>query len=522
MDANELEERIARVVAGVGTREDARCLRDACAADPALGRRVAELVAVERCLGAVLAGEDGERRFAAEVIARLRVREGEDGFRQAVERRIVRVRWQRRLAVGALAASLVLAVVGGFWTDRRGGRPVLVRSEAASWEGEPNGLVTADHLEVGRRLALRAGMVELGFRRGVRVVVEGPAVFRIDAEDAMWLERGRIFAEVLRPEGRGFTVDGPGGRVVDLGTRFGVSVAPSGGMEVHVLQGKVEALPGRGGRAMIPLGENEGLRMEAGRVDRIRAEESEFLTALPPVATGEAGFIRWDFEEGDGLRCLNRGRGLAPELATAEMRDLGGGEPPRRVVGPRGGALAFDGRGDYLEAPFKGISGSGARTVAMWVRVPPDLGATESYALIGWGDVMGMGTAWQISVNPDERDGPLGRLRAGTGKGAVVGTTDLRDGRWHHIAAVMYGGPAASTATHVLLYVDGELEATTRKSVREIRTRVDEVGHGIWVARGLSAVSPLPSGTDFFRGEIDEIVLMDAALDQRSIRGLMR
>lgn len=520
MDANEQEEAIARLVGGQGTAADARRLREACEGDPVLCGRVAELVAVERLLGAVMAGEDGERRFAAEVIAQ--VAAAEDGFEKRVERRIVRWQWRRRWVAAAAAAAVVLGAAGLYRLDQRGGRPVLVRAEAALWEDSSGEPALGARVERGRRLALKAGMVELGFRRGVRVLVEGPAAFRIDAEDAMWLERGRIFAEVLRPEGRGFTVDGPGGRVVDLGTRFGVSVAPGGGMEVHVLQGKVEALPGRGGREMIPLGENEGLRMEAGRVDRIRAEESEFLTDLPPVATGDAGFIRWDFEEDDGLLCHNRGRGLAPDLATAEMRDLGGGEPPRRVAGPRGRALAFDGRGDYLEAPFKGISGSGARTVAMWVRVPPDLGVGESYAMIGWGDVMGSGTAWQISVNPEEKDGPLGRLRAGTGRGAVVGTTDLRDGRWHHIAAVMYGGPAASTATHVLLYVDGELEATTRKSIREIRTRVDEVDHGIWIARGLSAVSPVPDGTGFFRGELDDIVLMDAALDQRSIRGLMR
>jgi hypothetical protein len=351
------------------------------------------------------------------------------------------------------------------------------------------------------------------------VLVEGPATFKVTGPDSMWLERGRIFADVVKPEGKGFTVDGPGGRVIDLGTRFGVAAGPGGEMEVHVLQGKVEALPAQSGGPVVSLGQDEGLRIDRRAVARIPADESGFLTSLPPATIRDAGYILWKFDEASGPLCLNSGRGLGPADSAARML---GGSPPARVSGPRGRALAFDGIGSYLDTPFKGIPGSGARTIAMWVRVPEDLKITESYAMIAWGDVSGEGTAWQISVNPDPAEGTLGGLRAGTGRGAVVGSTDLRDGRWHHLAVVMYGGPAASTATHVLLYVDGELEPTTRKSIREISTDIDSVNHGIWIGRNLSVAAPDPPGARYFRGEIDEILLMDTALDRQSIRGFMK
>jgi hypothetical protein len=85
----------------------------------------------------------------------------------------------------------------------------------------------------------------------------------------------------------------------------------------------------------------------------------------------------------------------------------------------------------------------------------------------------------------------------------------------------MYGGPDASTATHILLYVDGELEETTRQSIREIRTDVGSVNHGIWIGRNLSTSNPQPADAYFFRGEIDEVYLMDSTLDQPAIRRFM-
>jgi hypothetical protein len=140
--------------------------------------------------------------------------------------------------------------------------------------------------------------------------------------------------------------------------------------------------------------------------------------------------------------------------------------------------------------------------------------------MVGWGRVEGRGSAWQISANPVADEGPLGALRVGTGRGAVVGTTDLRDGKWHHLTVVMYGG-SPTTATHVLLYVDGVLESTTRKSVRTIDTQPSTVSHGVWLGRNLSQWSPDPPGASFFRGELDEVHIFAAALDQPMIHQVM-
>lgn len=524
MHPAEFDEITSRLLDGDCPPADAGRLRAACENDPALLERFAARVANDRLLGLVLAGKDGASRFAAEAVTRIRADAGPlpgsaspTGFVRGVSRRITLRKRRTRQAAFALAAAVTLVAGTALLFSLQRPRTVLVRSEAADWSGPAPS--TGHPVTTGELMTLEAGLVELDFGSHVHVLVEGPAAFKVNGPGSMWLDHGRIFADVTSPAGKGFTVDGPGGRIVDHGTRFGVAADPGGEMEVHVLQGLVETRPAKAGESVVSLRQNEGLRFDRSEVRRIPAEESEFLTSLPPVTSPDAGYILWKFDEPAGDLCLNSGSGLAPDLATARMQ---GDSPPVRISGPRGGAVSFDGRGGFLDSPFKGIPGSGARTVALWARIPPDLRITESYALIGWGDVSGEGTAWQISINPDPLDGPPGCLRAGTGRGAVVGSTDLRDGRWHHLAVVMYGGPDASTATHVLLYVDGELESTTRKSVREIRTDIDAVDHGIWIGRNLSVNSSSPPDAYFFRGEIDELLLMDTALDQKAIRRFMR
>ena len=95
----------------------------------------------------------------------------------------------------------------------------------------------------------------------------------------------------------------------------------------------------------------------------------------------------------------------------------------------------------------------------------------------------------------------------------MLGTTDLRDGRWHHVAAVAVKD---GDGTSVLLYVDGVLEAVKRNSIDRMETAtrsgVSEkvrFGHQIY-------------WEDFFmRGALDEVYVFESALSGDEIRMLM-
>ena len=161
--------------------------------------------------------------------------------------------------------------------------------------------------------------------------------------------------------------------------------------------------------------------------------------------------------------------------------------------------------------------------MVFWVKVFSIFFVLHGYGMVSWGR-MANGAAWQISPNPAENEGPLGRLRIGVKEAPVIGTTDLRDDQWHHIAVVMYGGETADTATHILLYVDGQLEQTSVKSVSAIQTDLDSPrSHPVMFGRNL-AFSPANETTKsrFFKGGLDEIFVFDTALEPEDIRRLMK
>jgi hypothetical protein len=87
-------------------------------------------------------------------------------------------------------------------------------------------------------VVLSEGLAEITFRNGVRMVLEAPVEFTLrDANEAS-LQSGRLVTYVP-PEARGFSIETPHSRVVDLGTEFGVGVNSGGETEVQVFRGEV-------------------------------------------------------------------------------------------------------------------------------------------------------------------------------------------------------------------------------------------------------------------------------------------
>lgn len=114
----------------------------------------------------------------------------------------------------------------------------LVKSTGCKWAAST--LPTAE----GSRVAagtyeLVEGLATLKFDSGAEVVLEAPATLElIDAMNCR-LRSGTLVSDVP-PEAIGFTVDTLKARVVDYGTRFGVSTSADGEYTVQVLTGRVE------------------------------------------------------------------------------------------------------------------------------------------------------------------------------------------------------------------------------------------------------------------------------------------
>jgi hypothetical protein len=197
-----------------------------------------------------------------------------------------RARW----ALAAAAAVLVMGLSLWHWWPRK----TLV----AQVEVEVLGLVGAkiagpnDGMRIHDRVRLDAfdlhgGEAQLRLPSDVKLVVSGPAEVRfIDPMHARVLH-GKVTVD-CGARGKGFILDTPVTRVVDVGTQFGVEARVDGATDVMVIKGSVDLFnPGQPQRAT-PLEQGEAVRVDArqalARIVNITGglQPGEWSTQPPP------------------------------------------------------------------------------------------------------------------------------------------------------------------------------------------------------------------------------------------------
>ena len=445
--------------------------------------------------------------------------------------RPVFVRWS--LAGLAAAAALTLAFVsfnrpaaGDSAADVKPSETVaqLSGAKSAQWAAGAAAPRPGERLRRGARLELASGFVEITFDSGARVVLEGAASFDVNSPWDATLHRGALKASVPH-EAIGFRVSNPAVEVVDLGTEFTMTAGADGAAEVLVLKGEVEAAPRADGHdTTILLRENEGRRFAGSGVSDVHDRAAKLARSAQTVPLERAAlglnYVHWSFDEPAGatLRAETAGapRAACDASLTAAAPDA------LRTSGRWSGALRLDGTG-YAHAAVPGLSGNAPHTVAFWVRVPSDAQLSDAYAMVAWRSTSRKLRARPVHIgwnrNPDE--GTLGALRTDFGGGCAIGTTPLRDGRWHHVTVVFMPGEEAGTPVQVQQYVDGRLESgsiipgkTRGPAGAENSTLADT----LWLGCRLS-----PGGlrSDRFRGEIDELYLADRGFEPQEIVSLM-
>ncbi len=368
--------------------------------------------------------------------------------------------------------------------------------------------------------SLQSGYAELMLNNGVQLMLEAPITLDFKNVDVVYVLQGNLVANVPE-QATGFTVLTPSSEIIDLGTEFAIAVDEKGASEVHVIKGEVKAR-GLHEKQFVNLFKDDARAFDVHQqVSIIASDPKRFRRSLPGKSATNPDFLHWSFDDQRTLTVAS-GKGFDIEAFSGQLKAINGGIGPVYENGQFGQALFFNGQDAYVETAFKGIGGNKPRTVAFWAKVPDDFTINNGYGMVSWG-LFKKGTAWQISPNPVERTGPLGRIRIGTMGAPVVGTTDLRDRRWHHIAVVMYGGSESDISTHILLYVDGQLENTSYKAVTKINTVLDDQkSRPLIFGRNIAFTKENEPVNKFFRGWLDEIFIFDAALDQQQIHNLMK
>ncbi|MCX6856643.1 MAG: FecR domain-containing protein [Verrucomicrobia bacterium] len=146
--------------------------------------------------------------------------------------------WRWHIVTGAAAA---LAAASAVWLMNTQPTPVatLVKAQSCKWGNSALPTLEGGLLTPGL-LDLVEGMATLHFKSGAEVVMEAPVSLEVLSTMECRVRKGTVVADVPE-QAKGFTIYTPETKVVDWGTRFGVSAGDDGKCLVHVIKGLVEA-----------------------------------------------------------------------------------------------------------------------------------------------------------------------------------------------------------------------------------------------------------------------------------------
>lgn len=183
------------------------------------------------------------------------------------------------------------------------------------------------------------------------------------------------------------------------------------------------------------------------------------------------------------------------------------------VAGVHGNALSLDGADGSVSlsgVPAANLpSGSAPRTVMAWIKTEP---AQENATIFGYGANVN-GQRFSFRTNASAGNPTNHRLRLEVQGGAIVGSTNLNDGQWHHVAVVCddFNDDDTMNVNETKLYVDGVADTIATASSRVMNTTA-----GTTAVLGGSNHSAAYS----FSGQIDEFRVFPEALSAAEVQAL--
>jgi hypothetical protein len=187
-------------------------------------------------------------------------------------------------AVLLLAAGACLWLVGG--SDHGDEIAWLTNAQNCQWADQR---APAGDMRAGKLLCLERGLAEIRLLKGARLILEAPASLELLSANSARLVRGKLTARVP-DSAKGFQLQLPQGKVIDLGTEFGVAVAADGTTDVYVFAGRVEAQGDPTDTApptSLSLTEKQAARIDSRGVSlqpaRPQPGHSDFVRGIPVV-----------------------------------------------------------------------------------------------------------------------------------------------------------------------------------------------------------------------------------------------
>jgi hypothetical protein len=301
-------------------------------------------------------------------------------------------------------------------------------------------------------LRLASGMVSIEFASGARVLLEGPAELELRTEMEAFCRSGKMRVEVP-PPARGFAVEIPAARVVDIGTTFGLDVRDDGAASVKVIRGEIEV---RREKAIHRLTREAAVAIDpAGTITAAKIPESAFPDERDfrqrVIAGDRLGMKRWElssslvsrdpatllcytFQSGEGEGGFMRNLAGAP-AAGSHGSPVGTSWTRGRWPGKR--ALEFSGRSDRLL--FQLDRKASAATYLAWVRFDSLANPYNILLMPDWRRELGL--QWMVTGRGELRlalsngKGDPSRISGWEGPVISPAVSNLDFGRWIFLAS---------------------------------------------------------------------------------------
>lgn len=495
---------VQRYIEGLGTALEIEQLNSRLRDDPEARQWFIEMLNLDSTLTAIAADWGPDEGDAPVSVTPVSVtltpsQETREAAREPVLPKVRLKSIWRRCWIAAMAVCL--AIVIGVWTQttQRGFATVY---KSAGVETLAGGMILR-----GDRHEIRAGTVELVTARGVRVVIEAPAEFRLESAQRLHLTRGRLFADVPK-SGIGFTVVTAAGKAVDFGTTFGIDVLPDRGAEIHVFEGEVVAQSSAGDQRQNLKG-GEAFRQQFG------AGSPRGLRSAAFIRSEEVSFLRAALLADHRTRSKAAWKALRRDPALIAMFDFESEEIPagryRIVQGrwPGSRAAEFVEMGDHKNVDVGGDRRYPELTLAAWVRLDR-MGEPNQYQSLlhtnDWSSLKPGQVHWMVTYDGTTRLALYGnRVAPGSRTIRPESRTNMfpEEGRWVHLA-VVYDSNARTARFHL----NGEFDGQTRLEVAH-PARLGPAQFGNWnaVDRKLS-------------GRIDDLVILGRAMTDEEVHSL--
>lgn len=255
--------------------------------------------------------------------------------------------WMRWLPTAAAAVLLIGAIVNSVMWSEKGvqnnpAEPQIVAQfgelKDCRWVDSDTRIEPGDEIQVGRRIELSSGSAEVLFQTGARLTLVGPAIIELRSENSGFLTLGEVSLVAETPESKGFTIETPISKFIDIGTAFTATVSPDGLSRLEVTEGEVDVV----------LDGIEPHRLKRGETIYVEPGEQKILTRIESGdGTAAFGFPTIEPPSRDDYADQASGRGTI-RIARGELRIL----PTARGSGPA--SVLLDGVGQSRQdAPLQ-------------------------------------------------------------------------------------------------------------------------------------------------------------------------